>query len=40
MLNKLDYQTFMRDVDSHWVPYSYDFVSYLSKKLSKLLNNC
>ena len=38
MVSKLDEQSFMSEFESHWVPNSYDLVSHLSKKLSKLLN--
>ena len=34
---KLDLQSFMSEFKSHWVPYSYDLVTHLSKKLCKLL---
>ena len=37
MVSKLDEQTFTSEFEFHWVPPSFDFVSYQSKKLCKLL---
>ena len=37
MVSKLDYQTLRSDFKIHWVPYSFGFVPYLSKKLLELL---
>ena len=36
-VSKLDWQTYTSEFESHWVPYSYGLVPYLSKNLSKLL---
>ena len=37
MVSKLDYQTFLNEFVSHWVPHSYGFVPHLSKILWQLL---
>ena len=36
MVSKLDWQAYMSEFESHWVPLSYGLVPHLSKKLSKL----
>ena len=33
IVSKLDEQTFTNDFDSHWVPNSYDLMSWLNKKV-------
>ena len=33
MISKLDYQTYMSEFDSHWVPHSYGLGLHLSKKM-------
>ena len=36
MVSKLDKQTYTSELESHWAPYFYDLVPYLSKKVNKL----
>ena len=36
MVSKVDYQTYMSELESYWVPLSYGFVPHVSKKLSNL----
>ena len=38
MVNKVDYQIFISEFESHWIPLLYSPVLHLSNKLTKLIN--